>query len=127
MRCLACWLALALAVAACGDDDDDDVAAIDAAAGAPDSVPGAPDGGTQGLGQFCGTLPDGGPHCIAGLDCCSDTLTCREPDDCGGSPGFLPCTVGSDCPSSKICCDVDGTRFCTKQSACADYGGTEIP
>jgi hypothetical protein len=64
---------------------------------------------------------------MAGLDCCNATLTCREPDDCGGAPGFLPCTTTGDCPTSKLCCDVDGTRFCTKQSACDAYGGTEVP
>ena len=128
-------LALSLTVSAgCGDDDGGgpglDAAIADAGGGggsdAASSADAAPAGG-QGLGQFCNTLPDGGPACMPALSCCGDTLTCREPDDCSGAPGFLPCDEGADCPSSKLCCATSSMTFCTKQSACSAYGGTVLP
>jgi hypothetical protein len=117
----------------CGDDggNTDGNGSIDAAAEAdapttpvPDA---APAGGTQQLGEFCEILQEGGPHCASGLDCCDDEKVCREPGDCQGSPGYLACTDGSGCHGGLLCCDIPSMRFCTKRSACADYGGTEIP
>ena len=114
----------------CGGDDDTDDAGAGAIDGATDEVDGAPDeidaaaaGGTQEIGQFCGTLPDGEPTCVAGLDCCSDNV-CREPTDCEGSAGYVPCDQASDC--NNVCCETDSMTFCTKPSACDAYGGMPI-
>ena len=125
-------LVLALLGACGGDDDDDDAGptpGIDSAlddidAGAEPDADGSPAGG-QDIGQFCETLPDnGGPFCAADLDCCDDNV-CREPTDCAGAPGFVPCDESSDC--SNICCETDSMTFCTKPSACDAYGGEELP
>src|SRR5262245_3177804 len=82
---------------ACGDDGGpgpgqiDAAEEIDAAGGDPDAAA-TIDAmvGTQGPGQFCDTLPQGGPYCTADLMCCSDHV-CRLPSDCPGGPGYLPC------------------------------------
>jgi hypothetical protein len=130
MRCIVLSILL---LAACGGDDDDEDAGptpgIDSAPGEFDAgdesdIDGAPAGGQQ-IGQFCETLPDnGGPFCAADLDCCSDNV-CREPTDCAGAPGFVPCDESSDC--NNICCETDTMTFCTKPSACDAYGGEALP
>jgi hypothetical protein len=114
-------LFLGVVLSGCGGDGDGDGGGgvIDAA--------GAPDAAGVGLGHFCNTLPDGGPECAPDLTCCPDNSTCTLPDDCSGSPGFIPCDTGADCTSSKICCQTDSMTFCTKPSTCNAYGGTEIP
>lgn len=138
MRTGFLYAALLAVVLSCGGDDDgdgddsdgQDQSSIDGGdddidAGEEEEIDGAP-GGTQDLGQFCDTLPDnGGPFCAEG-ECCDKV--CREPTDCEGSPGYLPCDEGSDCGGGLICCDVPSAMvFCTKTSSCDDYGGTEIP
>jgi hypothetical protein len=124
-------LVLALCGACGGDDDGPDAGdpGIDSAlneidGGDDPDIDGAPAGG-QGPGDFCETLPDnGGPFCAADLDCCNDNV-CREPTDCPGAPGFVPCDEASDC--NNVCCETDTMTFCTKPSACDDYGGEELP
>ena len=128
------WMVLVtLFLVACGGDDDDedagplpgiDSAVSDIDGGDDPGIDGSPAGG-QEIGQFCETLPDnGGPFCSAELDCCDDNV-CREPTDCPGAPGFVPCDEASDC--NNVCCETDSMTFCTKPSACDAYGGTELP
>lgn len=112
-----------------GDDGSEDAvgsidaaAAVDAAGSSPDGAP----GGTQQLGQFCEILEGGGPYCASDLSCCDNENICREPADCQGSGGFIPCTQGSDCHNG-VCCEIPSMTFCTKRSACSAYDGTEIP
>ena len=129
-------LAAALALGACGGDDDggsviDASSVIDSGgggggdSGTSDIDAAGGGGGTQGVGQFCETLQNGGPYCMDGLDCCDDKV-CRYNGDCQGSGGFVPCECANpDCPTG-VCCDVgnDMDDFCTKRSACMDYEGT---
>lgn len=125
---------LVIAPVGCGDDDggdggDPDVADAATTPGTDSSVPGQPDAGpsgTQGRNQFCEILQDGGPFCEAALDCCDDKV-CRDPTDCPGSPGFIPCDKKADCPNNDVCCQIPSMTFCTKPSACNDYNGTELP
>jgi len=123
-----------LPVGGCDDDGGDrneGTGSIDAAASVDAAVIPAPDaassGGMQQLGEFCEILQEGGPYCAADLACCDNENVCREPNDCQAAGGYLSCTQGSDCNGGKICCDIPSMRFCTKRSACAGYGGTEIP
>ena len=118
---------------ACGGDDGGPPV-TDAPAGQGDGPPGGQidagwidaAGGGAGAGQFCNTLPDMTPMCQADLMCCADHV-CRLPTDCAGGPGYLVCDEGSDCPGGLICCEIPQMTFCTKRSACAAYGGDEIP
>lgn len=122
--------------AACGKDDNGQGGeVIDAASGGGSDAgrrdSGAADannssGGTQGVGQFCDTLPEGGPSCMDGLECCADKI-CQVTGECGGgNPGFIPCECTDDCNNSFICCEGGGQTFCTKRNGCAQVGGTEI-
>lgn len=129
--------ALALALGACGDDDGGGGGNIDASSEIDGGGGGGGDGGgdqadasgggggTQGPGQFCETLENGGPHCMAELECCDDHV-CRFDGDCPGDTQYIPCDCTDECPTG-ICCDVGGEMesFCTKRSACADYEGDE--
>ena len=128
---LAGLIAISLSLGCGGGDDSDDgggpsdAAILDGAAAA--DAPPAPDsgsGGTQGIGQFCDTLPEGGPDCMDGLSCCNNV--CREPADCEGGDGYLPCDEAADC-QGKVCCQTPQMTFCTKSSSCDSYGGTELP
>jgi hypothetical protein len=131
MTAMGFSMLLAMSTACGGDDEGDGTDPVvdsgpSAADGATDAIDGAPTGGgTQEIGQFCDTLPEGGPSCVDGLSCCADNV-CREPDDCAGSSGYVPCTQASDC-GGKVCCETPSMTFCTKKSACTSYGGTELP
>ena len=135
MRRLIGLAVLPLALCACGGDDDggeviDASGAIDGGGGSGDgggeeADAGGGNGGTQGPNQFCETLENGGPYCMAELECCDDHV-CRYDGDCPGDTQFLLCDCTADCPTG-ICCDVGGAmdEFCTKRSACNDYEGEE--
>jgi hypothetical protein len=95
-------------------------------AGSQSSDSGARDGGVAPGGPM-GTQPIGAlcaydSHCTQAMGeavCCGSS--CELVQDCPDSPGYLPCSKGSDCESfggSKVCCEVGPQRFCTKQSAC---------
>lgn len=108
-----------------GDGDGDVIDARTADAPAADATVDAP-AGTQGPGQFCDTLPEGGPDCMANLECCADKV-CRLVGDCGGGGGFIPCECTDDCPgNSFICCDTPSQVFCTKRNVCSSFGGSEL-
>ena len=130
--------ALALGLAGCGDDDGSDGGGVIDAGTADDGGGGGDDGGggeeidgggggggTQGPNQFCETLENGGPYCMADLECCDDHV-CRYDGDCPGDTQYIPCDCTDECPTG-ICCDVGGAMetFCTKRSACNDYEGDE--
>jgi hypothetical protein len=124
-------LCLALLALGCGDDRPPgaDAAAADArlAADAPPPDAGLADAGA--LGRLCATTADGGVgSCPPDLVCCSagGTTICREPADCPAGPGYRSCEHGPDCQGS-IRCLLGSMQFCTKPSACASYGGTEVP
>lgn len=85
----------------------------------PDANP----SGTQQEGQFCETLPAGGPYCVEGITCCDDKI-CRS--DCG-SGGGIACNGKVDCNGGDVCCQVDVSRLCTPKKTCGDLGGTEVP
>lgn len=132
-----CLAFVVLLIAACGKDNGGGTGGdvIDANSGAGDggntidSGSSTPDAnssqGTQGPGQFCDTLPDGGPYCMDGLECCDDKI-CHVTGDCGGSTGFIPCDCTDDCPNSFLCCESTDQTFCTKRNGCDQVGGTEI-
>lgn len=110
-----------------GDRDagasDGGAASADAAASDGGGTPGGPNG-TQPIGTLCAN--DG--NCSQAMGeavCCVNT--CELVQACPESPGYLPCTTGSDCEAfggGKVCCELGEDCFCTKRSAC---GGKEIP
>jgi hypothetical protein len=131
VRSLALAALVALSLTCGGDDDGDDgdgQGVIDGGAEEPDASQEPPvdaaTGAAQGIGQFCGTEPGGGPYCETDLHCCNDNV-CREMTDCPGSPGHIPCDEAADC--SNVCCETEEMTFCTKPSACKAYGGTPLP
>jgi len=124
---LACVLVLG-----CGDDD---------------SHPTTDAGGTVRVdsGGTTGTDSGGGGTSTVGMICASST-NCTGPGEvcclnmtpysCQLStacpmmePGGIPCMHTPDCPSGgNICCAVPGTMpFCTRDSACTSFGGSELP
>ena len=130
---------LALLIWGCNDDSqsgrDGPGVTVDAPAGGVDASPGAVDAPTGGgdastLGELCVTSAiDGGPGaCTGGEACCTAAAPyiCRLPSDCPGGGGYVPCSHGSDCQGS-VCCQLPQMTFCTKQNACASYGGTILP
>lgn len=124
-------MVLAMLAVACGKGDNGgggdlaDARPADAASGA-DAAIDSGSGGTQGPGQFCDTLPEGGPDCMTNLECCADKV-CRLTGDCGGGTGFIPCDCTDDCPSASfICCDTPSQVFCTQRNVCDGFGGSEL-